>query len=57
MEVLPCKSPTKIVYSLMKIIKYFHKGSCFLVAESERSSSDPMNLLGNTSVGMWFAEI
>ncbi len=26
------------------------------MAESERSSSDPMNLLVNTSVGMWFAE-
>ena len=26
------------------------------MAESERSSSDPMNLLVNASVGMWFAE-
>lgn len=56
MEVYPCKSPIKIVYSCMKIIKYFHKGSCCWVAESERSSSDPMNLLVKTSVGMWFAE-
>jgi hypothetical protein len=55
MEFFPCKSSIKIVYSLMKSIKYFHRGSCFLAAESERSSSDPMNLLVNASVGMWFA--
>lgn len=40
----------------METIEYFHKGSCFFAAESERLSSDPMNLLVNASVGMWFAD-
>jgi len=31
-------------------------GAAILAAESERLSSDPMNLLVNTSVGMWFAD-
>lgn len=31
-------------------------GAAFHAAESERLCSDPMNLLVNTSVGMWFAE-
>lgn len=32
-------------------------GAAFKAAESERWSSDPMNLLVNASVGMWFADI
>jgi len=39
----------------METIEYFHRGSCSIAAESELFCSDPMNLLVNTSVGMWFA--
>ena len=52
----PCKSNKIIVYSLWKQLNISTGGAAFWWLRVNVLSSDPMNLLVNASVGMWFAE-